>query len=553
MRFLPLKSSVLDIILILLWGMNFPSHAQNRVYPFVENGKIGYKDSLDQVQIDPQFDYIEEFEEGLTWTVVGTGKYDLLNHNLDHKELNFTGRFGLIDQDGNFIFKPVFSIILARDAKNAIVGNGIGYVHFENFPEEKNYVFEGDLGVVNTKGDTLVPLQYRSIQTLTSGSQTYWFAKNEDHNELYSSGHRFSFKEKIESIENFSEGLARIKTQTGFGFIDTTGQMTILPIYYRATHFKQGRAWVKKQDQYFYIDTKGKKLDSSSFYFDEVAPFSDGVALVRIFDEYGFINSDSTFFITPEFSEAGSFFNGITYVSTVDSFGYIHNDGRMDWVRRYEYDPILAEKIGKYQPVVLKVLKGIPCEYTDSSIFRISFDSLDLLQFISFQMEVMRWAPYLYYKYPQMLARVSAGEGTLSGRHEFNLSFLNPGSQPWEWFKREVLYVILKDDQLRSLTWDWLKPFYKKVFRSMPEKHQEIYREMVEYLVDYFEDYSKNEVEEFLLKNPDEFAYQHWDGSRSPYRKVSAMFERLIFVHQVIALEDVQYWVIKVQEEMKRW
>lgn len=538
---------------MVLWWVNLSSHAQIRIYPFVENGKIGYKDTSNQIRIEPQFDYIEEFTNDRPWTIVGIGNYTVLNHNLDHKKLNFTGRFGLIDQYGNFIFKPLFNNILELDDEYAIVGNGNGFIHFENFPEEKNYVFEGDLGVVNTKGDTLIPIQYQSIQTMTSVGQTYWFAKKQELNALYSKDRIFILDNNVETITNFSDGLARIKTQAGFGFIDTTGQVAIDPAYNRAGLFNQGRAWVKREDQYFYINTNGERLETTYLKFDELSPFSDGVARVRIFDEYGFIEPDSTFLITPKFSEAGSFFNGITYVSTIDSFGYVHKDGRMDWVLRYENNPVLVQEIRENLPETLRFFQGMPCNCVDSSIFRISFDTLNLSHFITVQLEAMRWAPYFYYKYPQMLARVCAGEGTLSGRFKFNFGFLDPGSQPWEWFKQEVLFSILKDKRLRSFTWDWIKPYYKKVFHTMPEKHQEIYIRMIEYLSDYFGDYSKVNVEQFLKNYPDQFAYQHWDGSRSPFRKVSAFLERLIFIHHVMALEDVQYGIRMIQDDMNDW
>jgi hypothetical protein len=551
MRFLTGKRFLYTITWMAWSGMHFFTYAQNVLYPFVENGKIGYKDSLDQVRLHPQFDYIEEFSQGRQWTVVGIGTYELLSHNLDQRKLNFAGKFGLIDQYGDFIFRPVFTIILSLDSLYAIVGNGTGHIHFENFPEEKNYEFKGDLGVVNIHGDTVVPLHYQTIQKLTSGIQAYWFAKNPDMNVLYSSGKKIWLGGNIKSIDNFSEGLARYESETGYGFMTTEGQMVIPPVYARSTHFIQGRAWVKKQDEYFFINKKGERIDSSRMKFDEMAPFSDGLALVRIFDEYGYIKPDSTFFIKPEFLEAGSFFNGITYVSTIDSFGYIRQDGWRDLVQRYEKDPLTAGKIREKQPADFKGFVIIPNHSQDTSVFNMPFDSLDLSGFISVQLEALRWAPYLYYKYPQMLARVSAGEGTLAGRHQFNFSFFNTGSQPWESFKQKVIFVILKDKKLRSLAWDWLKPFYKKVFDSMPEQHQEVYREMVQYLSKYFDDYSKEKIEQFLIDDPDQFAYQHWDGSISPYRKVSAFLERLIFIHHVMEPEDVQYWIRKIRDEIK--
>jgi hypothetical protein len=327
--------------------------------------------------------------------------------------------------------------------------------------------------------------------------------------------------------------------------------MVILPRFTKATHFEGQRAWVKKQDSYFFIDQKGDKIDTSIFRFDEMAPFSDGVALVRIFDEYGYINPDSSFFIRPQFSEAGNFFNGITYVAKADSFGYIQRNAKRDMALKYSLDPVMEHDISKNEPAELHQFEKIPCECRDTVYFNVSLDSLDLSGLVSIQLEALRWAPYLYYQYPQMLDKICAEEGTLAGRNDFNFSFMNSGNQAWEDFKNEVLYVILGNKYLRSLAWKWLMPYYKNIFLSMPEMHRQVYREMFAYLTAYFDDYPSEKVKEFLVNDPNQFAYQHWDGSTSPYRKISAALERLIFIHQVMEPGDVQLWIRKIREEMQ--
>jgi hypothetical protein len=152
-----------------------------------------------------------------------------------------------------------------------------------------------------------------------------------------------------------------------------------------------------------------------------------------------------------------------------------------------------------------------------------------------------------------MLDKVSAGEGTLAGRSDFNFDFIRPENENWEGFRKAVLFPMIRNSQVHAQLWDWINPFLKKVFSSMPEKHREIYRRMIDYLIHYFEDYPAGEVQQFLVDFPDEFAYRHWDGSRSPFRKVSALFERLIFIHKVLKLEDLQYWIWKADAEIRIW
>jgi len=553
MNLLPTINFIKFLLYAILFILAFPMNAQVNIYPFVEDGKIGYKDISDSVVIDPQFDYVEDFKEGYLWTVVGIGEYELLKNDIDRREVKFSGKFGLISHQGEIIFKPDFTIVFKYFPEYAIVGNGSGYLHFDNFPTEKNYIFEGDLGVVNFQGDTILPIEFNRIQPLVSGNRVLWFSGKEGNNYLFTENQQLFIPPATASIEDFKEGLAKIETPSGYGFIDTSGQIVIAPQFEKAGYFKQGKTLVKYHGNYFNINTTGEILDSQEILFDELGPFSEGLARIRIFNEFGYIDADSNFYITPRFEEAGSFFNGITYVSTIDSFGYIHINRKKDLVLKYTFDPIRPEDVIKDCPTEQQILKSFPCENSDSSIFSITFDSLDLGNFISLHLEALRWAPYLYYRYPQMLPKVCAGEGTLAGRFDFNFSFLKTGTQSWELFKREVLFPILENKVLLNLTWDWLKPMYKKVYQSMPEKHQEVYTEMLEYLEGYFSDFPQEDVRYFLTTQPDKFAYQHWDGSTSPYRKVSALIERLIFIHDVLNVDEVKDLIKKIHHEMKGW
>jgi hypothetical protein len=527
--------------------------AQDKIFPFSSGGKIGYKDAEGSILIEPQFEYAEEFVPGFPWTVVGTGYYELLNFNMDQREVNFYGKFGLISEEGKIIFEPVFSIILKLGKETAVVGNGNGYLYFESFPGEKNFVFDGDIGVVGIRGDTLVPVRYQSLEELSAGDDIYWFVMDEDSSFLIGRDSKFFIRGEIESIHDFHNGLARVKTPSGYGYLDTVGRMSIIPQFEKASDFNNGIALVKNNYRYFHIDVEGRPVEAGKIEFDEISPFSEGLARVRIFDEFGYIYPDTTFFILPEFSEAGSFFNDIAPVSTIDSFGYVQADGSRDLTGRYGKNPVNVSELLDSMPEALDTAGTIPCGCSDSAFFDIFIDTLDLTHYIALHLEALRWGPYIYYRYPQMLEKVSAGEGTLAGRSDFNFDFIKPGNEVWEEFRKAILFPLIRNSRLYPKLWDWINPFLKQVFFSMPEKHREIYRQMIDYLIHYFNDYPAGAVQQFLIDFPEEFAYRHWDGSRSPFRKVSALFERLIFIHKVLKLEDLQNWILKADAEIRIW
>ncbi|RBL88142.1 WG repeat-containing protein [Chitinophaga flava] len=64
----------------------------------------------------------------------------------------------------------------------------------------------------------------------------------------------------ITSAENFSEGLALIESRSGFGYINHDGAWVIEPSFYKATSFKNGFARVKipGRTEWYYIDKIGR-------------------------------------------------------------------------------------------------------------------------------------------------------------------------------------------------------------------------------------------------------------------------------------------------------
>lgn len=87
----------------------------------------------------------------------------------------------------------------------------------------------------------------------------------------------------------------------------------------------------------------------------------------------------------------------------------------------------------------------------------------------------------------------------------------------------------------------------------MPELHQKVYLDMIDYLETYFREYDINVTSKFLKDNEPFFAYEHADGTTSPYRKASAQIDRLILIYNIVSVEDVQKWIRKVKKEINKW
>ena len=527
---------------------------QDSIYPYIENGKIGFKNLQDSILVSPKYDYYEPFQSTQQYTIIGLGKYERLNFNDTERQVKFVGKYGIIDSAAKEIVPPSLDIVFQIYDNHTLAGKGEGYLIFNNWPEGKEIFFKGKMGVVRHDGNVIVPFKYNEIRKIKSHSTPFWFALDDQgKSSLYYDSVLLDFRDDVIEVSDFSEGRAKIKVHSKYGFIDTSGTVVVQPIYEQAKNYNSGKAFMKKGNQYVWLDLSGKEIeDFEQIIFEEIGPFSEGYSRVKIFNDYGFIYPDSSFFIFPRFSEVTPFFNQLASVRSSEHFGYVYTDGSEDIVELYTQNSLtlipqedLKEEILSYSYEVLNS--------EDSAYFFKPIDTLTLEKFISIQAEAMRWAPYLYFNYPQMLSKVSAGEGTLAGRYLFNTTFLNPGTEIWENYKNKVLLKLFSEEKIRSLLWKTFSPVFKSSYQSMPELHQRVYMEMIDYLEIYFKEYDISATRKFLEENESFFAYEHADGTTSPYRKTSAQIDRLILIYEIISVEEVQKWIRKIKKEVYRW
>jgi hypothetical protein len=78
---------------------------------------------------------------------------------------------------------------------------------------------------------------------------------------------------KYDDAHDFSEGLAAVKLDGKWGFIDKTGKKIIPLKYDDAEHFSEGLAPVKLDDKWGFIDKTGKEV--TSFKYDDAKSFSE--------------------------------------------------------------------------------------------------------------------------------------------------------------------------------------------------------------------------------------------------------------------------------------
>ncbi|MBD2302010.1 WG repeat-containing protein [Nostoc sp. FACHB-190] len=157
--------------------------------------------------------------------------------------------------------------------------------------------------------------------------------------------------------EEFAEGFAPVKVKDKWGFINIQGQITIPPQYdkvgessspyddidddeWSSSSFSEGLAGIKLNRKWGFINQSGELV--IPYQYDKVQKFSGGVATVQVNGLWGVINPEGKWIIQPIDKSPIKFFQGIakTDLSVIDK-------SRLQIV----YDPIIYYWDKSGQPV----------------------------------------------------------------------------------------------------------------------------------------------------------------------------------------------------------
>lgn len=121
-----------------------------------------------------------------------------------------------------------------------------------------------------------------------------------------------------ECVYAFSEGLAKVRKDGKWGYMDGTGAMVVPTEYDDAGDFSEGLAKVQKNGKWGYINKTGAVVVPLGY--DEANDFHDGMAVVRIGDgnsyatKYGYVGKTGALIVPLKYDEANDFSEGMAVV-----------------------------------------------------------------------------------------------------------------------------------------------------------------------------------------------------------------------------------------------
>lgn len=313
-----------------------PQDFDETLLPYEANGKWGYINTRGETVIEPAYAYAGFFSEGLA--IISDG-------NL----------YGYIDNRNQVVIHPRYTG--ADEFKNGYAAVCTGDWETEN----------ALWGFIDRTGNEIVHPRFLYAEGFTpEGRALVWISQgNEVVNGFVNTKGEVFIPDDFEICSGFSDGLALIRQNDLYGYINIDYAIAIPAQYDDAGDFGEGVAYAEKDGGKFMIDKTGQAVAAVEYTF---GTFSDGLAAIRKDNLYGYIDKEGKIAIEPRFTWAKDFRNGLAAVQTRleagGKWGFINTAGEMvidavydevedftrDYIRVYKYESLkyaILDKTGR--------------------------------------------------------------------------------------------------------------------------------------------------------------------------------------------------------------
>jgi hypothetical protein len=254
-------------------------------------------------------------------------------------------RYGIIDHMANelipFDYEELGEISGERIAvkknglwgfidRNGAIKIGCAFNEVRAFSQGLAAVRKGNKwGFINEDGDLVLDFKFNRCGQFKEG--LCWVYSNSRAYYINKNGHQ-AFSAVFASATDFEEGIARVKVSGKYGLIDRTGNFILKPRYLKISSFNRyGLAIVEfvgtSNARFALVDREGSS--AGLLKFNEIRPFKEGFAAVKINKHWGFINTSGRLVVESKYFSVGDFSNGRAAVYKNGRCGYIDYQGEI--------------------------------------------------------------------------------------------------------------------------------------------------------------------------------------------------------------------------------
>jgi WG containing repeat len=234
----------------------------------------------------------------------------------------------------------------------------------------------GKYGLVNKMGGKILEAQFDNIMPMTKETTDslgqVWRVYDKDKQGLYQNDGKILVKVAFDSIENFTNGVARVVKDKKWGYVARSGKAITPPQYKVATRYVDGVAVVKNGRKWELLNAKGKaikELDIDKIAGEETG-FVDGLLPVEQRRKWGYINTRGNLAVPYEYREVSPFSEGKATVKlddgrrgVIDMSGNLFFSIQVDDLRFLENDLTAFEKNGLWGIMNLRGKVVSPAQY----------------------------------------------------------------------------------------------------------------------------------------------------------------------------------------------
>lgn len=308
----------------------------------------GFIDTTGRVVIEPRFDSVGQFDQGVALVVVGgetllidkngktlfstasivrpkkipTVQEEALNSYLDERETMANGQpLNPADYQPRHSFHGELAVITTADRQSGLIDRS-GKVAVQ--PRYDSVIANTADGVIgyNSAGDRQMELSHGLCAFIVSKGQL-WGVLDSAGKEL--------FAPKFKRILSYQNDHAAVMVGDKYGFADARGNIVIKPEYDFVTAFDKIIA-VKKGKVWSFIDSTGKSIKAPAVdgvvHSGRGVWLSDGLGQVVKGDKVGFLDASGQFALQPQFDWAFAFANGYAPVFDGWFWHYIDTSGK---------------------------------------------------------------------------------------------------------------------------------------------------------------------------------------------------------------------------------